>query len=337
VLLTAGHCTAPDGADVPARAQVWFDEHIVLNPPTGYNVGGGYLGTPYTFPDYNGAAPGKGLVGFSYGDVGVVVLDQPVPTSVVPADRYVLLPTADLVDTLASGTVLDQVGYGVSEQVMAYPGENPFDRWTGPRDRMFAPSAFVSGHERMAGDQLKHSSNPGGGKGGTCFGDSGGPIFNGGTNVVLAVNSYVTNSNCAGVAYATRVDLQARLDWINGFVAGNLTCTFAASDSAYYNGPTSSAPLYGNGPVTFTWSGGVVLSGTWNEIAPPTTGTVYYNVVASGTVSTAGVVTLHFDRTLPNLHSFDAGGTLTDGHFVGWADGSPGSYLWTADGTKTCH
>lgn len=220
VLLTAGHCTAPDTAtgDTPVRAQVWFDEHVVPNPPTGYNVGGGYLGTPFTYGEYNGANPGKGLVGFSFGDVGVVVLDAAVPTSVVPTAAYASLPKAGLVDTLASGRLLDQVGYGVSVQVMAFPGENPFDRWTGPRDRMDAPSQFVSGRQAVAPDQLKHSSNPGAGRGGTCFGDSGGPILLGGTATVLAVNSYVTNSNCAGVAYATRVDLSARLAWIASFI-----------------------------------------------------------------------------------------------------------------------
>ena len=43
------------------------------------------------------------------------------------------------------------------------------------------------------------------------------PTCSGGTNTVLAVNSFVTNSNCSGVGYDTRVDVQARLDWINSF------------------------------------------------------------------------------------------------------------------------
>ena len=60
--------------------------------------------------------------------------------------------------------------------------------------------------------------NPGGGSGGTCFGDSGGPDLLGGTSTVLAVNSYVTNVNCSGVGYSARVDVPETLDWIKTFL-----------------------------------------------------------------------------------------------------------------------
>jgi hypothetical protein len=49
-----------------------------------------------------------------------------------------------------------------------------------------------------------------------CFGDSGGPDLLGGTRVVLGVNSYVTNSNCSGVGYLSRVDIPEILAWITG-------------------------------------------------------------------------------------------------------------------------
>jgi hypothetical protein len=54
--------------------------------------------------------------------------------------------------------------------------------------------------------------------GGTCFGDSGEPDLLGGTDTVLAVNSYVTNSNCSGVGYSSRVDIPEVLSWINGYL-----------------------------------------------------------------------------------------------------------------------
>ncbi len=338
VVLTAAHCT--DGA---VAARVWFQPDVTYNVvpyplyPYGGLGSGAFEGTPYTFPGYQSPFAG-GLPGFSYGDVGVVVLNQPVPTSQVAT--YAQLPTVGLVDTLANKTALDYVGYGVQYQAQI-PGKDlpqppPDYRWAGPRIRNFATGELISGNFKGSDNLLKVTLNPGGDKGGTCFGDSGGPDLLGGTNIVLAVNSFVTNVNCSGVGYDTRVDVQARLDWIGTFLAQPTTCTFAASDSAYYNGPDDTYSEYGDGALGFTWdvTSRAVTSGWWNEVAPPITGTVYYNTVASGTVSIAGEVSLHFTRTDPNAYTFDAGGTLTGGHFVGWA---AGPYLWTADGTVTCH
>jgi len=58
------------------------------------------------------------------------------------------------------------------------------------------------------------TANPADGKGGIAFGDSGGPVLKAGTNVVLGVNTFVMNYNCAGVAYAQRVDLAEIQQWI---------------------------------------------------------------------------------------------------------------------------
>jgi hypothetical protein len=110
---------------------------------------------------------------------------------------------------------VDLVGYGVSVKVTG--GGPPV--WTGPRIRMFAPTQLVSGNFVHADEFIKLTANPGGGKGGTCFGDSGGPDLRGGTNTVLAVNSYVTNNNCAGVTYSQRVDIPEVLSWIESFAA----------------------------------------------------------------------------------------------------------------------
>ncbi len=211
VVLTAGHCT--DGA---VAARIWFDEIVEGNSEYPFSGDTSYDGEPYTNPDYrspdNPYGGGNGLPAFSYRDVGIVVLDKRVKKKSV--DVYAELPSSGLVDSLQNKTPIDFVGYGVQDQI--HGGGPPY--W-GIRDkvRLYAPSELVSGEFVHSDEFMRVALNPGGGTGGLCFGDSGGPDLLGGTNTVLAVNSYVTNYNCAGVGYSSRVDIPEVLEWINSF------------------------------------------------------------------------------------------------------------------------
>jgi hypothetical protein len=211
VVLTAGHCTY--GAE---EARVWFDESVEGNPD--YPGGGrsAIEGTAYTNPKYgsdeNPYGGGNGLPAFSYRDVGVVVLDKNVQKKAVA--RYAQLPAAGLVDTLPNKTPVDFFGYGVQE--MHHGGGPPY--WMGLKVRLYAPSELVSGDFVHSAEYVRLALNPGGDSGGLCFGDSGGPDLLGGTDTILAINSYVTNYNCSGVGYSSRVDIPEVLEWINGFL-----------------------------------------------------------------------------------------------------------------------
>ncbi len=220
VVLTAGHCT--DGA---VAARVWFAEDVTYDSvpfplyPYGGPGSGAVEGTPHTYSEFCTGC-GNGLPEFAHGDVGIVVLNEPVDVG-----GFAALPTAGLVDTLKNKTSIDFVGYGVKDQAQIPgnlfpqpPPPPPYYRWTGLRTRYYAPSELVSGNFVHSGEFMKLALNPGGGSGGTCFGDSGGPDLLGGTNTVLAVNSYVTNYNCSGVGYSFRVDTPEVLGWINTFL-----------------------------------------------------------------------------------------------------------------------
>jgi hypothetical protein len=201
VVLTAAH------ACVTESAIVCFDEGPIL-----WSIQDGelhvegvtstYEGIAYQNPEYRIIMAGKkGLPEFIHRDLALIILKEPVPSSVV--NTYGQLPPAGFVDTLPKKTDVTLVGYGF---------QNP--REPGLIMRNCALARTVSGDFAWSDEFLRCSANPGQGKGGMSFGDSGGPVLLGQTNIVLAVNSYGANPNLAGVTYHTRIDSTEILDWI---------------------------------------------------------------------------------------------------------------------------
>jgi hypothetical protein len=197
VVLTAGHV-----AEAGPHVFVTFATDLTQATfPDDY-----IYGFPYTHPQYQlGARPG--LPNFLTHDVGVIVL-----TASAPVTEYGALPDEGVVDTLAAMTDLDLVGYGVNYR------ERPSQNWIFYEARYYAPSKLIASKHAQSDEFIKITANPAQGKGGTSFGDSGGPVFLGGTNVILGLTSYGTNYNSAGVGYAARVDTADVLEWVNGWL-----------------------------------------------------------------------------------------------------------------------
>jgi hypothetical protein len=218
-VLTAGHCTDTKGG--AASAIVWASQEggklyngttVPEDPLTGYpneclDSPAYPCATSHTLKEY-------GFIGgvFLHGDnkdVGLVILDDPIVL-----DEYAALAAPGTVDSLPVGTEITYSGYGVSDEK---PTVVSF------RERLMANGFIINSHNRgTAGFNIQLSTNPGNGRGGSCFGDSGGPILYD-TNVVLGVNSFVKNGQCAGQGFAYRTDQLDVYNWIVANAKGAVT------------------------------------------------------------------------------------------------------------------
>ena len=235
VLITAAHCfsdsTSAFGKNSVTGASLvraTFDPNLI-NTPRAQRVW--FFGSYYFDPQFK-LRGGGGLPGFDTHDVAVVIFTAqgcavppnqmgtnscgPIPAGVTQG-KYGALPTQGLVDTLPMGTGVDFVGFGVQDFVNGGgPCGGPCKPVAGDRfTRFFAPSTLIASDNSISDEFIKYHVN----KGGTCFGDSGGPDLLGGTNIILADNSFVTNGQCNGVGYSYRLDTRQALSFITSTVA----------------------------------------------------------------------------------------------------------------------
>jgi Trypsin len=219
--LTAGHCT--DAAEGAVSARVYFQQDAGANydpatqvdPVTGYpdTCARGTLGKLCATSDelYNyGFANFAGFPNIH--DVGLVILDQRIRLP-----EYGKLPKAGVLDGLATArgtkdTIFTVSGYGLSYRTQEHSAVPNISF----RERLMAESVLVNlDSANNDGYNLQTQGN-GDDRGGTCSGDSGGPVFLGGSdsNLIVGVTSFGLNALCRGVDFAYRVDRAEVLDWI---------------------------------------------------------------------------------------------------------------------------
>jgi Trypsin len=220
-LLTAGHCA--DTAEGAASARVYFQQDAGANydPATGIDPVTGY-------PEYCA----RGTLGklcatshrlFNYGfsnfagfpnthDVGIVILDQRIKLP-----EYGVLPTPSELDELATargteGTIFTVSGYGLTYRTEVHDALPDISF----RSRLMAESMLVNLNSANNDGYNLQTQGNGDDRGGTCSGDSGGPVFLGGpdSNLIVGVTSFGLNALCRGTDFAYRVDRAEVLEWI---------------------------------------------------------------------------------------------------------------------------
>ncbi|MCA1572543.1 MAG: trypsin-like serine protease, partial [Chloroflexi bacterium] len=218
VFLTAGHCTDETDGDL-VGFRIWFQQDAGANydPATQLDLVSGY--PEYCAEGTLGVTCATGTEMHNMGfddfagfpeiqDVGVAILDQPIHL-----DEYGELAAVGSLNHLYDRQRGRQdVTFTVSGYGLSYSSPVAVESF---RSRLMAESKLVNVKAgNNAGFNLQTSGN-GGGRGGTCSGDSGGPVFYpADTNVVVAVTSFGLNAYCRGTDFAYRTDTQAVHDWL---------------------------------------------------------------------------------------------------------------------------
>ncbi len=209
VMLTAGHCTeeAGNANDVTyvrfdedamagrgdyASLQDWLDNEWISGTAIAHPQYDDYSQFPYTY------------------DIGVVILNTPVTNL-----GYGTIAPLGYLEDYTSGkghnAAFTAVGYGLQGYIQPFYAR-VYARYKGSVSLIELNSTFNGGMS------AKFSNSPGGGNGsgGSCYGDSGGPIFAGNTNMIVAVTSF-GYTPCIGVDYQFRTDTSIAQDFIHTY------------------------------------------------------------------------------------------------------------------------
>ena len=207
VVLTAGHCIEY------ARnfEQIYGPGSVLVEV---------FFGIDLSYP---GVGPGDGLDVDDYfahpdyywgpqsnpHDVGVLILKEPV-TGITPA----VIATQGLLDELKAEKMLSGGSYKEKFTVVGYGGtlEWPPPMITYDYTRQYAES----GYRALLPAWLRLSQNQATGDGGSCFGDSGGPVFwsdGNGDEILVGITSW-GDPHCISPSFNYRIDIPETLDFI---------------------------------------------------------------------------------------------------------------------------
>jgi V8-like Glu-specific endopeptidase len=176
LFVTAAHCIDDLGGTLPA-----------------------YVSFARTFDDSSSVIHGTAVAnplftGGTEHDIAAVILDK-----AVTGRGTATVPEEDVLEDTARSAALTLVGYGANGFTKGAPESD--------LTRRAADARLVKLERGKYSLNLRMSK-------GICFGDSGGPVLLGDSDVVVGISSFVKSAKCQGNAYAFRTDTREALSFL---------------------------------------------------------------------------------------------------------------------------
>ena len=217
VLITAAHCTSGTLGKTAVTFKSFLSEAgpfpapVAADPTKGYTAAelaaAGYLsGKAYTHPEYSDFTDID-----NWNDVGIIKLDKPV-AGITPAKLTPLNYLDSFKPPKMRKTEFTVVGYGTEVRKLNGTTGQPV-----PMSYPLLRRVTTEVGQKLYDQVLQMNGNekdPFGG-GGTCFGDSGGPVFKNG--YIVADTSYGFTNNCRYLGGYQRLDIPVVQDWLAEF------------------------------------------------------------------------------------------------------------------------